>query len=116
MDRILVVAPTADLRRSLRFALESEGYFVTDSPWMERLRVSPGEFDCTIVDSHAAVGDLEDLAEFCRSFHPVILLANAASHPLAAFVFSIVFKPLLGPFLSQAVRRAIDATAPKYDP
>jgi DNA-binding NtrC family response regulator len=103
--RLLIVAPDADLRLSLQFALEAEGYAVT-------ARANIGEtttqerFDCTILDHRAAIGPTEDIAAFCRRAHPVVLLASEPSHGIGP-VFRLIQKPLLGEPLSAAVRDAL---------
>ena len=109
MPRILVIAEESDLRRSLQFALDAEGYEVT-----ARSTLAPAElalpFDCTIVDHHAADRDAAAAIAFFAAFAPIVLLADERTHPLCAHATRIVLKPLLGPALSAAIREAIDAS------
>lgn len=110
MGHILVIAPNADLRRSLRFALEAEGHSVLSCSGIAEALATPGPYDCTVLDHHASDGVL---ATFPPLFGPVVLLANSAAHPLAGQSAAILTKPTLGPFLSQAVGEAM---APRSDP
>jgi DNA-binding response OmpR family regulator len=69
MDRVLVIAADPDLRRSLQFALEAEGYLVT---WRADLSGDdqPGSFDCTVIDHHCVGDDHLRAVAFCRRFRP----------------------------------------------
>jgi CheY-like chemotaxis protein len=106
MHRLLVVAPTPDLRRSLHFALEAEGYLVTSQASIAS-RQLPGDFDCTVIDHHALDGDIERARSFCELFSPIVLLANSPDHPAASYAFRTVLKPTLGGALTAAIRQAI---------
>ena len=99
MDRVLVIAADPDLRRSLQFALEAEGYLVT---WRADLAGGdlPGSFHCTVIDHHCVGDDHLAAVAFCRRFQPVVLLANAVPHTLTPWVFRTVEKPMLGPALT----------------
>jgi hypothetical protein len=110
MDRILVIAQDADLRRSLQFALEAEGYAVTVSSSIA-VRDPPAEFACTVVDHHALGSNRGAAIAFLETFEPVILLANMSSHTLSPWAYRTVLKPLLGPALTTAIREVIDARA-----
>ncbi|MEO7222570.1 MAG: hypothetical protein ABIY37_08860 [Devosia sp.] len=107
MHRVLIVAPDFDLRRSLQFALEAEGYAVT---WRASIAATemPYDFDCTVVDHHALGNDKAVAQAFLRAFEPSILLANEP-HELSAAAFRTVLKPHLGPALTAAIRDAIEA-------
>ena len=106
MHRILIVAPDFDLRRSLQFALEAEGYAVT---WRAGIVESemPHDFDCTVVDHHALGNDRTVAEAFLKAFEPSILLANNP-HALSAAAFRTILKPHLGPALTAAIREAIE--------
>jgi hypothetical protein len=65
-------------------------------------------FDCTVLDHRAARGLGEAAVDFCVRFHPVILLVSMAGDELSSRAFETLFKPMLGPALSQAVRRAVE--------
>ncbi|MDC9823792.1 hypothetical protein PRN20_08605 [Devosia sp. ZB163] len=110
--RLLVIAPDNDLRRSLVFALEAEGYEVTvradlpDYSWLARQR-----FDATVLDQKALTGaDYASIA-FCVKAYPVVLLA-AHAHPwLVQWVTDVVEMPVLGNAISASVRRAMHSEA-----
>ena len=111
MYRVLIIAPSTDMRQSLHFALESEGYAVTASSTIAETTSLPQTFDCTVLDHHAELVDRAGALELCSRVYPVILLANALPHRLSSMVFRTVLKPMLGPPLSVAVRQAIDSRA-----
>lgn len=107
--QILVIAPSTDMRDSLRFALEAEGYGVT-----VRENASGGlpphpSYDCIVLDHHAADADPEAARRLAIAFRPVVLLANLSVHPLSSLMFRTVLKPMLGPALANAVKDAIGA-------
>jgi DNA-binding NtrC family response regulator len=105
--RVLIVAPDAELRRSLEFALEAEGYCVTSSASIGET-TGIDRFDCTVVDHRAFAGPANDLSlAFLRGAQPVVLLVGAALPWLAGHVFRTVQKPLLGEPLSLAIREAV---------
>lgn len=106
--RILVIAPNGDLRASLVFALEAEGYEVTarealpDFSW-----VASQGFACTVLDQKALSGpDYESIA-FCVKAYPVVLLAARPFPCLVEWVSQIVEIPAIGNSMSAAVRDAI---------
>lgn len=109
MGHLLVIAPTAELRNSLRFALEAEGHDVTVHARVGDLTEPPSEFDCAILDHHALDGNAAEAAAFLQKFSPVVLLANINPHPLSHLSFITVTKPSLGPLLSRAVGQAIQS-------
>lgn len=110
MPRILLVAPDSDLRKSLEFALQAEGYEVTSRASIAA-RLQPGTYDCTVLDHHAIGNDRKAAASFCSIFAPVILLANEQPHALSPAAFNTLMKPLLGAALSEAIREAIAVRA-----
>jgi CheY-like chemotaxis protein len=107
MHRILVIAPDLDLRRSLQFALEAEGYSVTWRTSIAAMTALPRDFDCTVVDHHALGKDNSVAQTFLRAFQPAILLANT-THELSTDAFRTVLKPHLGAALTLAIRDAVD--------
>ncbi len=109
MSHLLVIAPTAELRNSLRFALEAEGHDVTVHARLQDLSEPPDEFDCAILDHHALDANASEATDFLRAFGPVVLLANIDPHPLSHLSFITVTKPSLGPLLSRAVGQAIQS-------
>jgi DNA-binding NtrC family response regulator len=106
--RILVIAPNSDLRRSLAFALEAEGYVVTTHASIPGSDSSRG-YDCVVLDHKAAAGARDAVLSFCRSSHPVLLLAGTPQSWLSSEVFNVVPTPLSGDALSAAVRSAVRA-------
>jgi len=106
MMRLLVIAADADLRRSLQFALEAEGFAVTCRASIAAREI-PANYDCTVVDHHVVGSDTKAAAAFFEAFRPVILLANAPVHPLSPFAFRTLQKPQLGPALSTAIHEAV---------
>jgi CheY-like chemotaxis protein len=106
MRRVLVIAPDLDLRRSLQFALEAEGYAVTWRTSIAAMAALPRDFDCTVIDHHALGNDKSVAQAFLRAFEPSILLANKP-HELSADVFRTILKPQLGAALTGAIREAI---------
>ena len=106
LPRILLVAPDSDLRRSVEFALSAEGCEIISRASIGAREV-PSDYDCTVLDHHAAGGDTVLAARFCRIFAPVVLLANQPIHPLSSDAFRTVVKPFLGAALTTAVRDAL---------
>jgi DNA-binding response OmpR family regulator len=107
MHCVLVIAPDLDLRRSLQFALEAEGYSVTWRTSVAAMTALPQDFDCTVVDHHALGNDKSVAQTFLRAFEPAILLANKP-HELSTHAFRTILKPHLGAALTLAIREAID--------
>jgi CheY-like chemotaxis protein len=107
--RILVIAPNSDLRRSLSFALEAEGYVVTAHATIPGSDASRG-YDCVVLDHKAATGDRQAVLAFCKASPPVLLLAGAALPWLAGAVFAVIRTPLSGDALGQAVGAAVRET------
>ena len=113
--RLLIIAPDDDLRRSLAFALEAEGYAIAayariaDAP-------EPEGYDCTVLDHRATSGSANDVLEFCRHARPVVLLAGTPLPWLDGHVFRVVQKPLLGEPLSRAVRDALTSSGKNSSP
>jgi CheY-like chemotaxis protein len=107
MHRVLVVAPDLDLRRSLQFALEAEGYAVTCRANIAAAAELPHDFDCTVVDHHALGNDKTAAQAFLGAFEPSILLANKP-HELSDAAFMTILKPQLGAALTGAIREAME--------
>lgn len=107
MGHLLIIAPNADLRQSLRFALEAEGHTVSTYADIGHVTEPADSFDCVILDHHGAESAIADVGAFFGAFRPIVLLANEADHPLSGLSFRTILKPRLGPFLAQAVSQAI---------
>ena len=110
--RLLLVAPDTDLRRSLAFALEVEGFAVTirDTP-PSRSWLQTNRFDCTVVDQKALTGEQYEAIAFCIKAHPVVLLSNKPHPWLAEWVAEIVDLPLSENAVNTAIRQAMLADA-----
>lgn len=117
--QLLIIAPDADLRQSLKFMLESEGYGVVPRDSISAMP-ERGGFDCTVLDHKAITGSAADVLAFCEKAKPVILLAGLSVPWLTDKVFRVIQKPLLGEPLVAAVRDALhqspSRTHPKYTP
>jgi len=106
--RILIIAPNPDLRGSMAFALEAEGFEVSgrdelpDYSWVARQG-----YDCTVLDQRALQGaDYESIA-FCVKAYPVVLLAARPHSWLVEWVTDIVDMPVIGNAISDAVQHAL---------
>lgn len=106
---ILVIAPNSDYRRSLKFALEAEGYAVTDA--IEIPPAHAGRYDAVVLDHKATRGPQQEVLDFCEQSQPVVLLAGQPQPWLVGRVFRSVPTPLLGNSLSDAVADAVRETA-----
>ena len=106
---LLIVAPDAELRSSLMFALEAEGYAVSALPDIATARGLAGQFDCTVLDAAAADHMLADVIGFCAFARPVVLLSDTAvpTPRLDGWIAGMVEKPQLGLALSTAVQMAL---------
>ena len=105
---ILVIAPDIDLRRSLEFALEAEGYAVAARPQIDVALLSAGaRFDCTVLDHGAVVAPPSALIDFCVRAQPIVLLSNSAILWLSEWIAVTVEKPTPGGALSAAIQSAM---------
>jgi len=103
--RVLVVAPTGDLRDSLRFALEAEGYDVVCAEYPLDGDVG-SDFACAVLDHHA-IAPGAALQRFCAEHAPVIYLTNVLDATAGSGAAREVVMPQLGQALSDAVRQAV---------
>jgi len=105
---VLVIAPDAQLRRSITFLLETEGYEVTAYDRVPAAGVAPKPVRaCAIVDEAvlAEGGDIWD--RLGRISDTLVMLVSRRVVPPDAFPVRLVEKPLLGQSLVEAVGRAI---------
>jgi DNA-binding NtrC family response regulator len=110
--RVLVVAPNSDLRGSLVFALEAEGYEVTAKEQAPNLAwITDQRFDCTVLDQKALLGEPYESIAFCIKAHPVVLLAARPLSWLVQWVSQVVDMPVAGNAISAAVRQALQIQA-----
>lgn len=106
--RLLVVAPDPDLRGSLVFAFEAEGFDVTAPDTLPALDwIGQRRFDCCVLDQKALTGEAYESIAFCIKAHPVVLTA-ARPHPwLVEWCSQVVVTPAADDALQVAVRLAI---------
>lgn len=108
-ETILIAAPDTVLRRSLEFALESDGFRVCAHPNASDALASADarQAACAVLDDDA-IEDWEQAGEQFRRFaKPVILLVGLFhAAPDLPFV-KPVMKPFLGEPLIEAVRSAV---------
>ena len=106
--RLLVVAPDNDIRESLVFSLEADGFEITardqlpSLAWMQRRR-----FDCTVLDQSALEGQAYESIAFCIKAHPVVLMAGRPHNWLTEWVSQVVVTPSTDNALATAIRLAI---------
>lgn len=106
--RLLVVAPNDDIRQSVVFSFEAEGFEVTAREqlptvaWMQQRR-----FDCTVLDQHALGGEDYESIAFCIKAHPVVLMASRPHPWLTEWVSQVVVTPSADNALPTAVRLAM---------
>lgn len=106
--RILVVAPQLDMRRSLEFVLDAEGFEVTSRPDVDFASPAAGvPFDCIVMDHQALSGPREQVIDFCAHTAPVILVASKPIDWLSGSVTEQVEKPLMGGTIANSVRRIL---------
>lgn len=112
MDRsakIIVAAPDEAFRRSLVFALESDGFTVNPHAQAAEAFASPQACHaaCAVIDDDAVNDWTQASRQFDRFGRPVILLVGFLGKlPLPAQA-RFVMKPFLGEPLVEAVRDAI---------
>lgn len=110
--RLLVIAPNDDLRGSLVFALEAEGFDVTAKEQCPNFSwVAAQHFDCTVLDQKALAGEPYESIAFCIKAYPVVLLAARPLSWLVEWVSQIVDMPVAGNAVSAAVRQAMQVQA-----
>jgi DNA-binding NtrC family response regulator len=109
---LLVVAPDPDIRRSITFALEAEGYLVSATDGIAAVP-SDGDprFDCTVLDQLALKGPAQESIAFCTRSHPVVLLAATPLPWVVEWVSQVIATPPSGGELALAVLRAIHPEA-----
>jgi DNA-binding NtrC family response regulator len=110
--RLLLVAADNELRRSLAFALQTEGFSVIerDTP-PNRTWLTANRFDCTIADQAAFTGEDYEAIAFCIKAYPVVLMAERPHAWLADWVFDILNLPLASGEVTEAVNRVMRAAA-----
>lgn len=102
-NRVLIISPSPDLRKSLAFALETEGYVVTSYAGI------PGgdagrSYDCVVMDHKAARASREAVVQFCAKTPNLVYLDGTPQPWLTGWLTHIVPTPLAGNTLVEAVR------------
>lgn len=106
--RVLVVAPQFDLRRSLEFVLDAEGFEVTSRPRLDfSSPAASARFDCIVLDHQALTGPREQVLEFCANAAPIILVSSKPIEWLSGSVRDLVEKPVMGGAIANSVRRIL---------
>jgi FixJ family two-component response regulator len=105
---ILVAAPDDAFRRSLVFALESDGFTVSAHAEATKAFASPGARDaaCAVIDDDAVADWILVSRQFDRFGRPVILLTEFRQIPALPSI-RLLMKPFLGEPLVKAVRDAV---------
>jgi len=110
--RVLVVAPQLDMRRSLEFVLDAEGFEVTSRPGVDFASpATSAPFDCIVMDHQALSGPREQVIDFCAHTAPVILVSSKPIEWLTGSVKELVEKPLMGGAIANSVRRIMASRA-----
>lgn len=108
--RILVVAPDAELRRSIDFALEAEGLHVILRAHLPPPALLEGVYDCAVVDESVVLSASDGWARLAAiPCATVLLVDRIGSAPRGHFTGSIIRKPLLGRSLVDRVLAALHA-------
>ncbi len=106
--RILVVAPQLDMRRSLEFVLDAEGFEVSSRSRLDYANpASSSRFDCIVLDHQALTGSREEVIEFCTHAAPIILVSSKPIEWLSGIVQDLVEKPVMGGAIANSVRRIL---------
>jgi hypothetical protein len=104
---VFVVAPNAELRRSLEFLFRAEDMqVVARADLGERLEIDDVGRSCAVVDENAIAMSPDGWARLARIARPVILLVDRMRPIPECYRAIAVRKPLLGPKLVEAVREA----------
>lgn len=104
---VLVVAPDAELRRSIAFALEAEGLCIASRPDLPDA-AEPAFWDarCSVVDEDAVEAAPDGWRRLAALTQPQVLLVDRLAVPEACAAVALR-KPLLGRGLVEAVLAAI---------
>jgi DNA-binding response OmpR family regulator len=110
---VLVAAPGAELRRSIVFALEADGYVAEAHASLNAAMAAPSAANCVcfIVDENALDGQTRRAATLKRLGIPVILLVDRIRTIPRVAGMKVLTKPMLGQSLLETVR-ATAAGAP----
>ncbi len=105
---MLVVVPNEELRRSIEFTVEAEGFQCESHagfPTVFATHTVNG-FDCAVVDEDAFDAGQKNLQRFAGiagGERPVVVLVDRTAALAANLPFRLLRKPLLGPALIEAI-------------
>jgi F420-dependent methylenetetrahydromethanopterin dehydrogenase len=111
---VLVVVPDSELRRSIAFALEAEGYAIEQHCLLaDAVRASAGpDVICIVVDENAVAGRSAAGAILEASEKPLVLLVDKLRAAPGTKGVTILTKPLLGQLLVETVAEMIPSRMP----
>lgn len=110
--RVLVVAPQLDMRRSLEFVLDAEGFEVTSRSRLDfSSPATSSRFDCIVLDHQALTGPREQVIDFCANAAPIILVSSKPIEWLSGSVRDLVQKPVMGGAIANSVRRVLKSVS-----
>lgn len=106
--KVLVVVPNDELRRSIEFTVEAEGYQIESHSGFPTVFATHkfNGFDCAVVDEDAVDAGQRNLIEFARiagDERPVVVLVDKTAALDRVLPFQLLRKPLLGPALVEAI-------------
>ncbi|WP_170314566.1 hypothetical protein [Aquibium carbonis] len=112
--KVLVVVPNDELRRSIEFTVEAEGYEIESHAGFPTVFASHkfNGFDCAVVDEDAVDARQRNLIEFARiagDERPVVVLVDRTATLDSVVPFKLLRKPLLGPALVEAILPKVGA-------
>lgn len=105
--RLLLVAPDDEVRRSLVFALEAEGYDVATRADLPERPDIQSRRDCTVLDQRALRPCDREALETCLDVSPVVLLVSRPQPWLTVQVSAVVETPITGGAMVRAVEQAL---------
>jgi DNA-binding NtrC family response regulator len=109
---ILVVAPQPDMRRSLEFVLDAEGFDVTSRAGVDFASpASSAPYDCIVMDHQALSGPREQVIDFFAQTAPVVLVSSKPIEWLSGSVKELIEKPVMGGAVANSVRRILASRA-----
>lgn len=106
--KVLVVVPNDELRRSIEFTVQAEGYETESHSGFPSVFAAHkvNGFDCAVVDEDAVDAGQRNLIEFARiagDERPVVVLVDRTAALVETVPFRLLRKPLLGAALIEAI-------------
>lgn len=119
--KVLVVVPNDELRRSIEFTVQAEGYEIESHAGFPTVFATHrvNGFDCAVVDEDAVDAGQHNLIEFARiagDERPVVVLVDRTAALADTVPFRLLRKPLLGPALIEAIFPDAGGEAPSDRP